>query len=72
MVANSSTASDAPGPEAYLQHPAVIIFDWIGFFSLFGSACVLVYKLMSFRGPNHQPEYYFFGYCIEYHFPFYI
>jgi hypothetical protein len=45
----------------YLQNPAVIAMDWIGFIILFGSSFVLVYKLMYFKGPAHQPESYFFG-----------
>jgi hypothetical protein len=45
----------------YLQHPAVITMDWVGFIVLFGSSFVLVYKLMSFKGQANQPESYFFG-----------
>ena len=37
-----------------LQHPAVIASDWIGFICLFGSASVLVIKLMSFKGPDQD------------------
>ena len=63
MTATESDAShDA---HSYLQHPAVITMDWIGFIILFGSSFVLVYKLMSFKGPNSQPESYFFGYVLS-------
>ena len=61
MADTTTTAPDPPGPEAYLQNPAVITMDWLGFFILFGSSAVLVYKLMSFKGPVHQPDIYFFG-----------
>ena len=46
----------------YLQNSAVITVDWVGFIVLFGSSIVLVFKLMTFKGPNSQPESYFFGY----------
>ena len=61
MPEGASGGEGAAGPEAYLQHPAVITLDWLGFFILFGSSIVLVYKLMSFRGPANQPDVFFFG-----------
>ena len=61
MPETAAASPDTASPEAYLQHPAVITLDWIGFFILLGSSAVLVYKLMTFRGPVNQQEYYFFG-----------
>jgi len=48
----------------YLQNNAVIASDWMGFVALFGSAIALMYKLMGFRGPEHD-DYYFMGYREE-------
>ncbi len=55
------TATESHDAHNYLQNPAVIAMDWIGFIVLFGSSFVLVYKLMYFKGPAQQPESYFFG-----------
>mmetsp|Transcript_8985 Transcript_8985/g.14198 ORF Transcript_8985/g.14198 Transcript_8985/m.14198 type:complete len:362 (-) Transcript_8985:188-1273(-) len=50
--------------ENYLQDTSVIAADWMGFVALFGSAVVLTWKLMSFRGPEHD-DVYFMGYREE-------
>ncbi len=60
-TAESSIVADAYNSHSYLQHPVVLIADWIGFLLLLLSAIILAYKLMKFRGPADQPEDYFFG-----------
>lgn len=42
-----------------LQHPAVIASDWVGFICLMTSAFILIFKLMSFKGPEQDDKYYF-------------
>lgn len=43
----------------YLQEPAVIAVDWIGFLCLSGSTLYLIYKLMHFKGADGDHMYHF-------------
>ena len=51
--------------ETYYYSPTVVATDWIAFIILSGSAIVIGYKLMQFKGPSDQPEDYFFGYLVS-------
>jgi hypothetical protein len=56
-----SSLGEAVSSHNYLQNPAVLAADWIGFLLLLLSAIILAYKLAKFKGPADQPEDYFFG-----------
>mmetsp|Transcript_1325 Transcript_1325/g.2637 ORF Transcript_1325/g.2637 Transcript_1325/m.2637 type:complete len:449 (+) Transcript_1325:147-1493(+) len=42
----------------YLQNGAVIGADWVGFLSLAGTSVYLTFKLMQFKGPERDDQYY--------------
>ena len=65
MADTTDNSSSVNNNESFLQNPAVITMDWVGFIVLFGSSIVLVFKLMTFKGPTSQPESYFFGYVVS-------
>lgn len=48
----------ATGNLAYLQDPAVIVVDWIGFICLALASFYLFYKLTTFKGPDKEDDYY--------------
>eukprot|EP00281_Chroomonas_sp_CCMP1168_P029135 CAMPEP_0206254528 /NCGR_PEP_ID=MMETSP0047_2-20121206/23739_1 /ASSEMBLY_ACC=CAM_ASM_000192 /TAXON_ID=195065 /ORGANISM="Chroomonas mesostigmatica_cf, Strain CCMP1168" /LENGTH=365 /DNA_ID=CAMNT_0053680821 /DNA_START=40 /DNA_END=1137 /DNA_ORIENTATION=- len=59
VVAGKVSAEENP-----FQNPAVIAADWIGFLSLGGATVFLLFKLMSFKGPEGTDAF-FMGYREE-------
>ncbi|EKX40903.1 hypothetical protein GUITHDRAFT_164579 [Guillardia theta CCMP2712] len=51
-------------PNFNLHDPTVIAVDWLGFLCLLGASLALMYKLMSFKGPDGDQEF-FVGYREE-------
>ena len=51
---DETEATGAVKQSSYLQHPAVIISDGIGFFALATTGVYLAYALCKFRGPDGE------------------